>query len=451
VTLEGSTANVSSATRTVTGSGSVFNVAINNVKSDGGNVVVGIPAIAAQDTAGNPSLDSTSIDNSVTVDNTAPTVTIDQSLGQADPAYSQPINFSVVFTEPVTGFGVSDVLFTGSTINTTSAIVGITGSGSFYNVAVGNLISDGGALTVSIPSGSVSDLLGNTNLASTSNDNSVTLRKAVLSDFDDDLKSDLSIWRPETGEWWVFYSGGGYQSKVWGEDGDKIAPADYDGDGKTDYAIWRPTAGEWWVFKSGGGYTSKAWGQDGDIPVPADYDADGKADYAIWRPSTGEWWVFKSGGGYTSKVWGQNGDVPVVADYDADGKADYAIWRPSTGEWWVFKSGGGYTSKVWGQAGDIAVPSDYDRDGEADYAIWRPSTGEWWVFNSGGGYNSKVWGQTGDIPVPADYDGDGKTDRAVWRPSDGMWWIYYSGGGYTSKAWGQTGDSPSPSAYLKLD
>ena len=33
----------------------------------------------------------------------APTVTINQAVGQADPTNGSPINFTVVFSEPVTG------------------------------------------------------------------------------------------------------------------------------------------------------------------------------------------------------------------------------------------------------------------------------------------------------------------------------------------------------------
>ena len=58
----------------------------------------------ASDAAGNANTASTSTDNTVTYDTTAPTVTINQAAGQADPTNAIPINFTVVFSEPVTGF-----------------------------------------------------------------------------------------------------------------------------------------------------------------------------------------------------------------------------------------------------------------------------------------------------------------------------------------------------------
>ena len=45
---------------------------------------------------------------------TPPTVTINQAAGQADPTNARPINFDVVFSEPVTGFAATDVALAGT-------------------------------------------------------------------------------------------------------------------------------------------------------------------------------------------------------------------------------------------------------------------------------------------------------------------------------------------------
>ena len=44
----------------------------------------------------------------------APTVTINQAAGQADPTGASPINFTVVFSEAVTGFASADVTLSGT-------------------------------------------------------------------------------------------------------------------------------------------------------------------------------------------------------------------------------------------------------------------------------------------------------------------------------------------------
>ena len=48
---------------------------------------------------------------SYTIDKVAPTVTINQAAGQADPTNASPINFTVTFSETVTGFAAGDISF----------------------------------------------------------------------------------------------------------------------------------------------------------------------------------------------------------------------------------------------------------------------------------------------------------------------------------------------------
>ena len=67
-----------------------------------GTVIATIAANRATDLAGNNNAASTSTDNTVTWDVTAPTVTINQAVGQPDPTNTSPITFTVVFSEPVT-------------------------------------------------------------------------------------------------------------------------------------------------------------------------------------------------------------------------------------------------------------------------------------------------------------------------------------------------------------
>jgi Bacterial Ig domain len=111
----------------------------------------------------------------VTVDNVRPTVTINQSTGQADPTNSSPINFTVAFSEVVTGFSPADVTVAGTAGGTKT--VTVTGGPSAYNVAISGMTS--GTVIATIAAGIAVDAVGNSNTASTSTDNTVTFGATV--------------------------------------------------------------------------------------------------------------------------------------------------------------------------------------------------------------------------------------------------------------------------------
>ena len=65
-----------------------------------------------------------------------PSVTIDQAAGQTDPTSTLPINFTVVFSEAVTGLTGAEVTLSG-TAGATTAVVSL--GPTTYNVAVSGM------------------------------------------------------------------------------------------------------------------------------------------------------------------------------------------------------------------------------------------------------------------------------------------------------------------------
>ena len=265
-------------------------------------------------------------------------------------------------------------------------------------------------------------------------------------DFDGDGRTDLSVFRPSEGNWYLNRSTSGFTVRNWGLSSDLLAPGDFDGDNKTDTAIFRPSTGTWWILRSSdSGFSSTAFGLAGDVPVAGDYDGDNKADLAVFRPSTNVWYVLKSTGGTMITAFGASGDLAVPSDYDGDGKTDIAIYR--AGQWWVARSTGGVTVTSFGLGTDRAVPADFDGDSKDDIAVYRPSNGTWYILRSTNGAVDFIpFGISTDIPVPGDYDGDGKDDQAVYR--NGVWYLNRSTAGFLATSFGLSTDIAVPAEYI---
>ena len=280
--------------------------------------------------------------------------------------------------------------------------------------------------------------------------NAAALAGTAIANFDGDYKSDIAVFRPETGEWFSLKSAdGAFQSFQFGVNGDKPVAGDYDGDGKSDYAVWRQSDKTWYIQQSSQGFRANQFGVGEDKPVVGDYDGDGKSDLAVYRPSVGVWYILQSRDGYTGYQFGVATDKTAQGDFDGDGKTDTAVYRPSTGEWFLNRTRDGFASIQFGVSEDLPVPADYDGDGITDIAVYRPSSGVWYRLNSGSNlsFSAFQFGVATDKPAPADYDGDGKTDIAVYRPSSGVWFILRSSdNAYYGVAFGVSSDIPVPSS-----
>ncbi|HXB55555.1 MAG TPA: FG-GAP-like repeat-containing protein [Vicinamibacteria bacterium] len=267
-------------------------------------------------------------------------------------------------------------------------------------------------------------------------------------DFDGDHKTDLAVFNPSSGLWYIRHSSDGSVATVgYGGTGYIPVPGDYDGDGKTDIAVYHPPSGLWFIrYSSTGVDTVTGFGGTNYVPVRGDFDGDGKTDLAVFHDPTGIWFIkYSSTGTVVTVGYGATGYIPVPGDYEGIGKTDLAVYYPPSGLWFIRNSSTGATTTVgFGGTGYTPVRGDFDGDGKNDVAVFNDATGLWFIRNSSTGTVVTVgYGATGYIPVPGGYEDIGKTELAVYHPPTGLWFVRSSlNGGTTTTGFGGPGFNP---------
>ncbi len=184
----GTTANVASIDPF---NGSVYDLTVSGGDLADLNGVVGLNLSGTQnieDAVGKPlPFTEPSIDETYTVDNTDPTVTINQASGQVDPANGTPVKFTVVFSEEIdtSTFTVDDISESGTILGSliTWSIID-SGDHKEFTLSA-DRIAENGTLIPSIAATRIKDLAGNDNSASSSTDNTVS--------FDDNVRPTVTI------------------------------------------------------------------------------------------------------------------------------------------------------------------------------------------------------------------------------------------------------------------
>ena len=170
VSLSGSAAGITSWS--ANSANTVYTATITPTAS--GTVTIGVAANVATDAAGNNNTAATSKNVTVSVDTTAPGVTVSVPSGTQNGAF----NATIRFTETVSGFVGSDVSLTGSAASITSWT-----SNPWNDVehTVSITPTTSGQLTISVPAGVATDTTGNPNTASTPQTVTVDVDKPTVS------------------------------------------------------------------------------------------------------------------------------------------------------------------------------------------------------------------------------------------------------------------------------
>ena len=139
------------------GPGTTYTVTVP-VSADG-TVIVSVGANKAHDAAANGNTASTSTDNSVLFDTTAPTVLSINRAG-SDPTNAQSVNFTVTFSESVTGVDATDFVTVDGGGLSGSSVTGVSGSGATRTVTVDTGIGDGTVGLNLVDDDTITDSLG---------------------------------------------------------------------------------------------------------------------------------------------------------------------------------------------------------------------------------------------------------------------------------------------------
>ena len=149
----------------------------------------------------------------------------------------------------------------------------------------------------------------------------------------------IGIFRPSEKKWYLDTNRNGILDGCRKEEcpsfsiyinGDIPVTGDWTGSGITQLGLFRPSTGEWFLNRSGNGSWNNCkkdtcltgFGKAGDLPVIGDWNGTGISKIGVFRPANGEWLLDLNGNGKWDEgvdlrylSYGQPGDVPVVGKW----------------------------------------------------------------------------------------------------------------------------------------
>ncbi len=268
-------------------------------------------------------------------------------------------------------------------------------------------------------------------------------------DFGGEGISDLAVYDPLTGRWYIWSPETGviaWETPLGGP-GFSPIPGDYNGNGRVDFAVYRD--GYWYAQGLDGTWIleGEAFGGADFNPVAGDYDGDGITDMMVYHEESGRWFGRTVAGALLmwGTQWGGPGFSPVSGDYNNNGRTDLAVY--ANGYWFIQTADGEEVILYgigWGGAEFTPVPGEYDGDGETDLAVYHEQSGMWFIIKLDGTLIlwGERWGGPGFKAVTGDYNGDGISDLAVYY--NGYWFVKTVDGEvlFYGEQWGAEGFDP---------
>jgi hypothetical protein len=331
-----------------------------------------------------------------------------------NPTNLDSVNFTVVFSEPVTGVGVGDFALTTTGV-TGAGITRTTGSGSTYTVVVSTGTKNGTIRLNLVDNDSIRDAVNNplggagTGNGSYNSGETYTIVKSNGGD-------TTGVFRPGNGMIFLKNSNDTGIADValnYGTGGDYPVVGDWDGNGTVTIGIYRD--GYFYLRNSntvGFAEIIFPFGLPGDQPIAGDWDGDDVDTIGVYRPSTGQFFLRDSNDAGPAEMTfylGNPGDVGIAGDWNGDGLDSTGVFRPSNGI--IFLKDSNDTGIAdyalnYGLPGDKPVMGDWNDDGVDTIGIYRDGT--FYLRNSNtNGFAEIIFGlgNPGDMPIAGNWDG----------------------------------------------
>jgi len=127
------------------------------------------------------------------------------------------------------------------------------------------------------------------------------------------------VWRPSNGTWYIIKSSDNtVLTQQWGVNGDIPLTGDYDNDGKTDFSVYRPSNSTWYQLYTQSGRSSAipfGAANSTDRPIAGDFDGDGISDMALFHSGTGQWEIIASYWGGFNQIYATLGSPADISPY----------------------------------------------------------------------------------------------------------------------------------------